>query len=65
MRAVLGACALACALGAVLEALNGSWGPAAGWAFGFWMSCGWFVAVSVAMAAQRGDEGFHRGEGGE
>lgn len=65
MRAVLGACALACALGAVLSALAGNWGPAAGWAFGFWMTCGWFIAVSVSMAAKRGDAGFSRGEGDE
>jgi hypothetical protein len=62
MRAVLGACAVACALGAVLSALDGNWGHAAAWAFGFWMACGWYIAVSVSMAAKAGDEGFQRGE---
>jgi hypothetical protein len=65
MRAVLAGVALACIAGAVLAVLRGDWGQAAGWAFGFWVACGWYIAVSVSMAAKRGDEGMGRDEGDE
>jgi hypothetical protein len=29
------------------------------------MACGWFIAVSVSMAAKAGDEGMARDEGDE
>lgn len=65
MRVIFGAVALTCLVGAALAVLQGNWRSAAAFAFGFWVMAGWFVAMSVSRAAQRGDEGFHRGEGDE
>lgn len=48
MRVILAAAAIICLLGIILKALEGHWGPAAGFALGFWMACGWFLAIVTA-----------------
>ena len=65
MRVILGAVALACIAGAALALIQGNFRAAVLFAFGFWVSCGWFVAMSVAAAAKAGDEGMGRDEGDE
>lgn len=65
MRTVFGVIALACVAGAFASLAQHSWRGLVLFVFGMWVSGGWYVAMSVAAAAKRGDEGFGRDEGDE
>jgi uncharacterized membrane protein (DUF4010 family) len=56
MRAVLAFLGIVCLLGGITSAVEGQWGTAAAWAFGFWLCAGWFAAASVAAAAEIDEE---------
>jgi len=51
MRVILGAVALACIAGAALALIRGDFRAAVLFAFGFWVSAGWFVAMVAANAS--------------